>query len=283
MARFYANYKYFTVFWSVSKLSYELALKLNQKKALGMKRLIHSLLNFFGYDIVKLSYINTDYTQHLLNVLASKHIDCVIDVGANKGQYGEQLRAIGYKGYIVSFEPVKAVYDELKNKCANDNKWYCHNLALGDKCEEKTINVYESTVFSSFYEASKYSKNIWHSLENSIAEVVKVVRLDDVYSELVGSIGCTNCMLKLDTQGHDINVFEGSHDAIKYVSALQSELSLIQVYDGMLPVYDVLQRFHDNNFYISGMYPINRDESLAVIEYDCVLVKREAFKPVVGN
>lgn len=241
-----------------------------------MKRLIHSLFNYFGYDFVKSQYNNSEYTQHLLNVLAGKHIDCVIDVGANKGQYGEQLRKIGYKGYIVSFEPVTSVFDALKSKCEKDDRWFCHKLALGDINEEKTINVYQSTVFSSFLEANAYSRKIWQSLENVTPEIVNVVKLDDVYAELVGSTGCTNCMLKLDTQGYDKQAFDGSLGSLQYISALQSELSLIPVYDGMMPVYDVLQMFHDHNFYISGMYPINRDESLAVIEYDCVLVKREA-------
>ena len=39
-------------------------------------------------------------------------------------------------------------------------------------------------------------------------------------------------------------------------------------------IYDVLQEYHLFDYFISGMYPINRDESLAVIEYDCVMVKR---------
>ena len=81
-------------------------------------------------------------------------------------------------------------------------------------------------------------------------------------------------MLKMDTQGFDKFVFDGARGCLENVSVLQSELSLIPVYDGMLQVYDILKEFHNNYFYISGMYPINRDESMAVIEYDCVLVKK---------
>ncbi len=252
--------------------------KIGARRIYHMRKLIHSLFNYFGYDFVKSQYNNTDHAKHLLNVFANKKIDCVIDVGANGGQYGEFLREIGYKGYIVSFEPVRSVFNVLEEKCEHDNKWHCYNLALGDKKEEKAINVYQSTVFSSFLEANAYSKNIWQSLENVTSEIVNVVKLDDVYAELVGSTGCANCLLKMDTQGYDINVFEGSLGSLEHISALQSELSLIPVYDGMIPVYDVLKRFHNNNFYISGMYPINRDESLAVIEYDCFLVKREVTK-----
>ena len=74
----------------------------------------------------------------------------MIDVGANSGQYGLFLREIGYKGYIVSFEPVASVFEKLKEICEQDDKWFCYDFALGEKTEDKIINVYESTVFSSF-------------------------------------------------------------------------------------------------------------------------------------
>lgn len=239
-----------------------------------MKKLIRNILNKYGLDIVRIKNQHDNLSNHLLNVLTNKNIECVIDVGANSGQYGVFLRELGYKGYIVSFEPVASVFKALKEKCDKDDKWFCYDFALGDKSEEKILNVYKSTVFSSFLEANDYSKNIWSSLNHVTPESVKVFKLDDVYDDIIGKLGCTHYMLKLDTQGYDKFVFDGARDCLKHVSVLQSELSLISVYDGMLDAYDILKQFHNNGFYISGMYPINRDESLAVIEYDCVLVKR---------
>ncbi len=239
-----------------------------------MKKLIRDLLNKCGFDIVRTKNQHDNFSNHLANVLAAENIECVIDVGANSGQYGKFLRDIGYKGYIVSFEPVSAVFKVLKEKCDQDDKWSCYDFALGDKSEEKIINVYKSTVFSSFLEANDYSKKIWTSLEDVSPENVKVCRLDDIYDDVIGKLGCNNHMLKLDTQGYDKFAFDGARDCLKNISVLQSELSLISVYDGMLDVYDILKEYHHAGFYISGMYPINRDESLAVIEYDCVMVKR---------
>lgn len=241
----------------------------------SLKFAVHRLMNRVGFDIIRLRNSNADFPRHLMNVIDAYNIDCVIDVGANAGQYGKFLREIGYRGHIVSFEPVGSVFNLLKEQCATDDKWSCHNLALGDKNETKIINVYKSTVFSSFLAANEYSKKIWQSLEDVTPESVSVVKLEDVYMDLVGCLGGANCMLKLDTQGYDRYAFEGAKGCIKHIRALQSELSLIPVYDGMVEVYEVLKVFNNSGFYISGMYPINRDESLAVIEYDCVLVKRE--------
>lgn len=239
-----------------------------------MKKLIRSALNRLGFDLVRTRNAHEDLAKHLANVLLSRSIDCVLDVGANSGQYGLFLRSLGYTGYIVSFEPVGSVFELLKKTAENDSKWICCGYALGDKNEEKILNVYKSTVFSSFLIANAYSRGIWRSLEEVRPETVKVFTLDAVWDGLTEKLGCKNYMLKLDTQGFDKFVFDGAQACLKNISVLQSELSLIPVYEGMLEVYDILKAFNNSNFYISGMYPINRDKSLAVIEYDCVLVKR---------
>ena len=239
-----------------------------------MKEFLRSLFNKSGFDLVRTKHFHGDYASHLKNVINDKHVECVVDVGANAGQFGEFLRENGYNGHIVSFEPVQSVYASLEEKCGKDERWSCHQLALGSESDRKNINVYESTVFSSFLEANDYSKNIWHSLENVAAEEVQVCRLDEVYEDLVGSLGCSSHMLKLDTQGYDRQVFDGSHGCLDKFCVLQSELSFIPVYDGMPDAYEVLEEYHKQGFFISGIYPINRDASLALIESDCVLVKR---------
>lgn len=244
-----------------------------------MRELFHKALNLYGVDIVRTRNLHDSLAKHLQNVLAAKRIDCVIDVGANTGQYGQFLRKLGYTGHIVSFEPVRSVFEQLRATAEEDGNWTCHNLALGDKEEEKELNVYSSTMFSSFLSANDYSKNIWRSLEKVTPQRVRVRRLEDVFTETVGRLGCTNFMLKLDAQGYEKYVFDGARGCLEDVVLLQSELSFIPVYDGMLPAYDVLQEFHKAGFYISGLYPINRDASMAVIEFDCVMVKREAALP----
>jgi FkbM family methyltransferase len=241
-----------------------------------MKNIIRSVVNQLGYDIVQLRNSNDTLASHLTNVFSAKGIDCVLDVGANSGQYGKFLREIGFKGHMVSFEPVKSVFDQLEANAKSDGKWSCYNLALGESEEEKTINVYKSTVFSSFLEATDYSKGIWNSLNTSSLETVHVARLDAMFQDIVKQTGCGSFYLKMDTQGFDVNVFRGALGALPQIMALQSELSLISVYKDMPETYGVLKEFHTQNYCISGMYPINRDESLAVIEYDCVLVRRES-------
>jgi len=75
-------------------------------------------------------------------------VDCVIDVGAHEGEYAERLRAGGYEGEIVSFEPVPRAFAELERKAAADDEWSAHPFALGREDGSTTMNVVPGTLSS---------------------------------------------------------------------------------------------------------------------------------------
>ena len=68
---------------------------------------------------------------HLAIVFHRYAINCVLDVGANEGQTGAALRRLGYRGRIVSFEPVKRSFEVLAARCALDSDWRCHQIRVG--------------------------------------------------------------------------------------------------------------------------------------------------------
>ena len=208
-----------------------------------MKSAIRRVLNRVGYDIVRRQHANADLADHLRNVLDRRRIDCVLDVGANVGQYGAMLRALGYAGHIVSFEPVRSAFDQLARRAEGDGKWRCLPIALGSIAERKAINIFADTVFSSFHEASDYSTGVWTALAERHREEVEVARLDDLFADIRAASGATRFYLKLDTQGHDIEAFRGAAASLDWIPAMQSELSLIPVYDGTLPPYETLREF----------------------------------------
>jgi len=68
-------------------------------------------------------------------------IDCVWDVGANVGQYGVELRLLGYNGLIISFEPDQSNFEKLKSRSKRDSKWLAMNFALGRNPEKLDLNI----------------------------------------------------------------------------------------------------------------------------------------------
>lgn len=243
---------------------------------MSIKRAIKKLVNIAGFELSRKGVLHTAIDVHLSALFKKYMIDCVIDVGANAGQYGKLLRGLGYQGWIVSFEPVKTIFEKLEFHAENDDKWLCYNFALGEKVEDKQINIYSSTVFSSFLVANDYAKGIWSSLNKVTSQMVSVVKLESIFPEIKERTCADNFYLKLDTQGYDLKVFRGAIGVLNNFFAMQAELSLIHVYNDMEDPYETIKEFNSNGFFVSGMFPINRDESLAVIEFDTVFVKRSS-------
>lgn len=82
-------------------------------------------------------------------MLRGHGIDLVLDVGAHAGEYGKNLRAAGYQGKIVSFEPIDSHFERLLAAAADDANWECQNRAGGARSETSTINVSANDGFSS--------------------------------------------------------------------------------------------------------------------------------------
>ena len=72
-----------------------------------------------------------------------------MDVGANDGGFSSAIRAIGYAGRIISFEPLTGPYEKLRRRASGDTHWETINCAVGDTAGEVTINVSENAGLSS--------------------------------------------------------------------------------------------------------------------------------------
>ena len=84
-------------------------------------------------------------------LLREHHIELVLDVGANAGQYATRLRDDGYRGQLISFEPTSDAFALLQDAAADDPQWQTRQLALGDKPDRAAaINLSANSYSSSF-------------------------------------------------------------------------------------------------------------------------------------
>jgi FkbM family methyltransferase len=213
--------------------------------------------------------------EHLRLLFRHLRIDCVFDVGANAGQYYRLLRReVGYRGLVVSFEPVPALAAQLARKAVRDPLWIVRPVALGATPGTMSINVMAASVFSSFlppdhtHTATVGSQNIVERVQP-----VAVDTLDRVAAEILQSHPVRSAYLKLDTQGFDLEVFKGAQATLPIVAALQSELSFVPIYVGMPPWREALDTYSAAGFAVSALFPVNQDEKLRLLEADCVLVR----------
>ena len=155
-------------------------------------------------------------------------IATVLDVGANEGQYGAELREHRFAGDIISFEPIAAVYDRLKSRAARDPRWTTVHKGVGDRDERRSINVSDATVFSSFLGLSAYSADKFVTARTLRTEDVDVVRLDTYLVQAPLPPG--PAYLKIDTQGFEKEVLFGAGASLGHFKLVQAELAVRQLY-----------------------------------------------------
>lgn len=149
--------------------------------------------------------------RHLRRLFDRLSIDCVLDVGANEGQYAKFLRHhVDYRGPILSFEPISELVEKLKAQASTDPQWSLHRLALGDQSGQADINVMQRTDFSSFCQPSVKVTGELSELNPIVrTETVPVKTLAEIMPELKRQYGFRRPYLKIDTQGHDLAVGYG--------------------------------------------------------------------------
>jgi len=237
------------------------------KRALPLHRIARS----FGYEILRRKKQAT-LGSHLDALFQRMRINCVVDVGANRGQFAESLRAFGYQGRIVSVEPVVASYQQILERSSDDENWICYHLALGDFNGTERINVAKETALSSFLPPNEYVLRQFAPAVTAYVEEVEVRRLDDLFDEVIAGLDTPRVYLKLDTQGYDLRVVEGGLESLKAIGALQSEMSVLPISEGMPDYVTALRRFRQLGFEVTGIYSVTRDKnSLIMIEFDCVM------------
>ena len=206
-------------------------------------------------------------------------VNCVLDVGAHEGEYAGRLRTGGYDGRIVSFEPVPRAFAELERAAADDPDWQVHELALGREDGVTTINAVPGTL-SSLRPPTEFGARRYRRLRDPEPVEVKVRRLDGMLDELLDGIERPRPYLKIDTQGFDLDVFAGAGERIGEFAGMQSELALMQIYEGMPRLPEALAVYEQAGFDVAAMYPVSRQGKTArVLEFDCVMVRGSLLKP----
>lgn len=214
------------------------------------------------------------YTMLRRRIFEELEIDLVIDVGANVGQFGRSLREF-YRGDIISFEPVPHVFKVLSENTKGDEKWHCRNMALGSEQSNLIIHVPTDNTMSSFHKMNDFCESKFSlDADQAVEFEVSVNRLDTVLDSIIPNWRDRSIFLKMDTQGYDLQVFQGVGKIMERVVALQSEISQIPLYEGMPDWKESLAIYGSAGFELSGLFPVTMDH-LSAIEFDCLMTKRK--------
>lgn len=213
---------------------------------------LRSLLRSTGREVVP--YTSKNFRSLFLkHILDSSDIDVVLDVGANAGQTGHALRELGYTRAIFSFEPLAQPFAELQDACANDQDWHAFNIALGAEEGENEMHVMEFDASSSMLRPEASFLDRLPGSSELREETIQVQTLSHVVRE--HTLSDRSVYLKIDTQGSELDVLHGGEDVLSHIDYVETETSLIQLYEGQNLLHDVSSWMYDHGFRAINIFP----------------------------
>jgi FkbM family methyltransferase len=203
----------------------------------------------------------------------------LIDVGANTGYWAASFLEVFPNTQVEGFEPDYRASKKHKDRFLSFSNVNLHKFALSSAAGSQDFIMRETNTFSGFdeYAVSPDSVNI----QTSEVSKVEKCRLDDVPLKLNGY---DKVVLKVDVQGHELEVLKGSMETLKAIDIIMIELSFAVEYIDIDPSFSEISALLNN----SGHHPIifqNHGRSLSPYawERDVIFVKKELLDCIWGD
>jgi FkbM family methyltransferase len=221
-----------------------------------MKRLLKKIFLKIGYEVKKINkeINNVSINSLLKNKIIAKPL--IIDVGGSRGQSIEKFKKIFQDPIIHSFEPIKSDFDIMYKKFGADKNVHLNNFALGDKIEYKDFYITAQTDNSSFNKINKdtiwlkkRSKQFNTTIDGYIKSKIKT-KINTLDNYCKNKKIDTIDLLKIDTQGYEDKVLQGSFNILKKnnIKSIVTEIMFDDVYEKYFSFSDIEKYIIKNNF-----------------------------------
>lgn len=211
------------------------------------------------------------FAARLGRAMEARAIDTVLDIGANVGQYSALLRSSGYRGRIVSVEPLQDAFAELSRRSAKDANWQVINSAVGAEPGTTVINVSANSYSSSLLTMTSTHEAAAPDSAMVGQQEVSVRTVRDIVAEL--GIDPARTLLKVDTQGFEPEVLDGAGELLSEFAAVQLELSSVELYEGQQLFMPIAARLLGNGFEIWSLDPGISDAEGRLLQCDALFMR----------
>ena len=217
--------------------------------------------------------VNVSFAEpDIVDFIRDRQITLVYDIGANTGQFASKLRRGGYKGTIISFEPIRSVFEALASKARLDPRWIVHNCGLGAAQEQLEINVSRDTKYSSILDMSDLTAKFDPMASVERTEKIIIKTLDEVSAGEKETF-----LIKIDTQGYEHKIIEGGKMTFQRAAGVLMELPILHLYKGNWEFHEALAHMASVGFAPAQITAVSYDvdDKVSLLEVDCL------FRPVV--
>jgi FkbM family methyltransferase len=220
-----------------------------------------------------------DIFIHLLRFVRPGEPLQLLDVGGNVGLWAENFLSFFPQTVVSGFEPVQATWESYRRRFHARPTVTCHQFALSNRSGDATIMVDRTSVHSTIETPGERLDPLGLAFERK--ETVALARLDD----FPGLIDRTKkIILKVDVQGHEVEMIEGSVRTLPAIAVAVVECSFASYYEDKLPSFSRVA----SALLEAGLYPvIFRDYGRMLgphaWERDVIFVRRDLLQGIFGD
>ncbi|HEY0976147.1 MAG TPA: FkbM family methyltransferase [Flavobacteriales bacterium] len=185
-----------------------------------------------------------DVFRDIRTSLPGHRMHTFLDVGANNGQSALLYAETHPKAEIHSFEPVAATFDLLVRNTRAEERIHCHRYALGSSTGQARMSSMGTDRMNRILGAEAAAEQV---------EVMPMITLDDFLAQRrIERVS----YLKIDTEGHDLEVLEGASGALR-----DQRIDLVELEAGMnphntfhVPFHELAVRMAQDGYALFGIY-----------------------------
>ncbi len=245
-----------------------------------LNRIIGLYLSPFVPDTRLYHYVKdrffTSSTEHLYRAI--RHIkkrgqategSIIIDVGGFDGGTSLYFAAQFKDLDVYCIEPNSRMLPQLKTVEEKEKRIHVRNLALGGARGEAQLHVTSNNVSSSINELNreeieKQPEVFQGWLKQEAAESVTLSTLDHEFKDVADIL-----LIKLDTQGTELDVLKGGAETLKRTSFILTEMNNHEMYKNACQYYEVDQFLREHSFRLADIVVTYRSPE-GVNEFDAL-------------
>lgn len=232
----------------------------------NIRQKIAGMFLFIG---LKVSFIKKTEMKWLQNM----DIKTVIDIGANNGQSAQIFHNILPDSFIYSFEPLDDCFLQLNSNMKNVKNFKSFKIAIGEKKGRQKMYKNDVTPCSSLLKMDDLHKHLFPSTSHVTIETIEMDTLDNIVAKLNMK---TNILLKIDVQGYEDKVLNGSINTLKRVKVIIIEATFEELYEGQPLFSDIYEILYKNGYIFAGIFGEEMKNPIdgTPLQADCIFVNK---------
>ncbi len=184
-------------------------------------------------------------------VLQHRPFACILDIGANEGQFASIARLLWPTAQIHSFEPLPDVHALLAAKFRDDPFVTAHNFGLSDRPDKRQMHHSAFSPSSSLLPMAELHRSEWPQSVAHTEVEVHLERLDD-WIRTVGDKSVEPILVKIDVQGFELAVINGGVEALQRAAFVVLEVSFYELYEAQPLFGQIHDRLRELGFIYRG-------------------------------